>query len=413
MSNTSYLYHVYQIRGFKHVSTQYVGDDVQFHIRHADSHIRCPECRATGVVKNGTRKRTFRLPPAGHRRLSVSLPVQRVVCRQCRFDGQLPVPFAEPGMSYTKGFARYARELLRFGTIGHVAKHLGVGWDMIKDIHKADLKKRFDKPSLKNVTAIAIDEFYAGKKTKYFTFVLDLKSGAVVYVGKGKGSEALEGFWKRLRPYKDNIAAVAMDLSPAFISAVRKNLPDADLVFDPFHVMKLMNDRLDQLRRELWNDAPPESRLFVKNSRWILLKGNENLSEKPNPKHGDKTERQRLDEALAYNQSLATAYYLKESLRLLWDQADKAAGKAYLESWMAQAKASGIGQMAKMAESLLRHQDGILAYFDHRITSGPMEAVNAKIRVMQRQTYGLRDQEFFELKVKSLHECSTRLVGTR
>ena len=69
--------------------------------------------------------------------------------------------------------------------------------------------------------------------------------------------------------------------------------------------------------------------------------------------------------------------------------------------------------MAKMAESLLRHQDGILAYFDHRITSGPMEAVNAKIRVMQRQTYGLRDQEFFELKVKSLHECSARLVGTR
>lgn len=413
MSNTSYLHHVYQIRGFKHVSTQYVGDDVLFHIRHADSHIRCPECRTAGVVKNGTRKRTFRLPPAGHRRLSVTLPVQRVVCRQCHFDGQLPVPFAEQGASYSKGFARYARDLLRFGTIDHVAKHLGVGWDMIKDIHKADLKKRFDKPSLKSLSAIAIDEFYAGPKTKYYTFVLDIKSGAVVYVGKGKGSEALEGFWKCLAPYKDNIAAVAMDLSPAFISAVRANLPNADLVFDPFHVMKLMNDKLDQLRRELWNNAPAESRVFIKNSRWILLKGCENLSEKPNPKHDNKTERQRLDDALAYNQPLAAAYYLKEALRLLWKQPGKLTGKAYLESWMAKAEASGIEQMAKMAESLRRHQDGILAYFDHRITSGPMEAVNAKVRVMQRQTYGLRDQEFFALKVKSLHECSARLVGAR
>ena len=413
MSNTSYLHHVYQIRGFKHVSTQYAGDDVLFHIQHADSHIRCPKCRTAGVVKNGTRKRTFRLPPAGHRRLSVTIPVQRIACRQCRFDGQLPLAFAEPGTSYSKGFARYARELLRFGTIDHVAKHLGVGWDMIKDIHKADLRNRFGKPPLKSLSAIAIDEFYAGPKTRYYTFVLDLKSGAVVYVGKGKGAEALEGFWKRLRPYKDNIAAVAMDLSPAFISAVRENLPKADLVFDPFHVMKLMNDKLDQLRRELWNNAPAESGIFIKNSRWILLKGNENLSAKPDPKHDNKTERQRLEEALAYNRPLAAAYYLKEALRLLWGQTDKSAGQAYLESWLDKAEASGIGHMAKMAESLRRHQDGILAYFDHRITSGPMEAVNARIRVMQRQTYGLRDREFFALKVKSLHECAARLVGTR
>lgn len=413
MSNTSYIYHVYQIRDFKHVSTQYVGDDIQFHIRHADNNVRCPECRTPGVVRNGTRKRTFRLPPAGHRRLSVTLPVQRVVCRHCRFDGQLPVPFAESGASYSKGFSRYARDLLRFGTIDHAAKHLGVGWDMIKDIHKADLKKRFDKPSLKSLSAIAIDEFYAGPKTKYYTFVLDLKSGAVVYVGRGKGTEALEGFWKRLRSYKDNIAAVAMDLSPAFISAVRENLPKADLVFDPFHVMKLMNDKLDQLRRELWNNAPADRRIFIKNSRWVLLKGRENLSEKPNPKHDGKNERQRLEETLAYNQSLATAYILKEELRLLWDQKDKPAGQACLESWMAKADASGIEQMVKMAESLRRHQGGILAYFDHRITSGPMEAVNAKIRVMQRQTYGLRDQDYFALKVKSLHECAARLVGAR
>jgi len=413
MSTTSYLYHAYQIHGFKHVSTQYGEGEILFHIRHADSHIRCPECLTAKVVKNGCRKRTLRLLPTGRRKQFVSLPVQRIICRKCGFDGQLPVPFAKPGVSYARCFERYALDLLRFGTVDHIAHHLGVGWDMIKDIHKSDLKKRFDKPSLKNLTTIAIDEFYAGKKTKYFTFVLDLQSGAIVYVGKGKGVEALKGFWKRLRPYKDNITAVAMDLSPAFISSIRENLPKADMVFDPFHVMKLMNEKLDQLRRELWNDAPAESRVFVKNSRWVLLKGGENLSEKPNPKHDGKNERQRLDDALAYNQPLATAYYLKEELRLLWSQKDKAAGDAYLKSWIARAEASGITQMTKMAESLKRHQDGILAYFDHRITSGPMEATNNKIRAMQRQTYGIREQEYFELKVKSLHECTARLVGSR
>jgi len=413
MSNTSYLYHVHQIQGFKHVSTHYGDGEILFHIRHADNHIRCPKCLTARVVKNGCRKKRYRLLPAGRRKQFVSLSVQRIICRECGFDGQLPVPFAKPGASYAKCFERYALDLLRFGTVDHVAHHLGVGWDMIKAIHKVDLKKRFDKPPLKSLTTIAIDEFYAGKKTKYFTFVLDLQSGAVVYVGKGKGAEALKGFWKRLRPYRDNITAVAMDLSPAFISSVRENLPKADMVFDPFHVMKLMNEKLDLLRRELWNNAPAESRVFVKNSRWVLLKGNENLSEKPNPKHDGKNERQRLDDALAYNQPLATAYYLKEELRLLWSQMDKATGDAYLTSWIARAEASGITQMAKMAESLKRHREGILAYFDHRITSGPMEATNTKIRAMQRQTYGIREQEYFELKVKSIHECKARLVGSR
>lgn len=413
MSTTSYLYHAYQIRGFKFVSTEYSGDDIRFRIDFSDTSIRCPECHTAKVTKNGSRIRTFRLPPTNNKKLFVTLPVQRVICQDCRFDGQLPIPFAPEGTSYSKSFERCALDLLRFGTVGSVARHLGVGWDMIKSIHKKDLKKRFSKPSLKKLKKIAIDEFYAGKKTKYYTFVLDLETGAIVYVGKGKGAEALKPFWNRLRRHKNNITAVAMDLSPAFISAVRENIPDASLVFDPFHVMKLMNDKIDQLRRELWNNAPADRKVFVKDTRWVLLKGNENLSDKPSPKHGNKTERQRLDEALAYNQTLAAAYYLKEELRQLWRQKDKDAGQTYLDSWVERAKSSEISQLVKMAESLERHREGILAYFDHRITSGPMEATNAKIRVMQRQTYGIREQEYFELRVKSLHECSTKLVNSK
>lgn len=412
MSNTSYLYHVYQMRGIRHVNTRYAGDTVTFHVRHADSRIRCPICLSANLVKNGSRKRTYRLPPTGHKKLFAAIDAQRICCRDCGFDGQLPVEFAKPGVSYSKGFERYALELLRFGTIAHVARHIDVGWDMIKDIHKAHLKKCFDKPSLKKLRSIAIDEFYAGKKNKYYTFVLDLESGAVVFVGRGKGANALKPFWKRLRRYRDNIKAVAMDMSPAFISAVRENLPKADMVFDPFHVIKLMNEKVDALRRELYNTAAKENKPFIKNTRWVLLKGNENLSDLPNSKHDNKSERERLEEALNFNRPLATAYYLKEELRQLWEQGDKKQGKQFLDAWNAKADASGIEQLAKMAESLRNHEQGILAYFDHRITNGPMEGVNAKIRVMQRQTYGLRDQEYFELKVKSLHQCNARLVNS-
>lgn len=304
MSNTSYLYHVYQMRGIKHISTQYSGNTASFHVHHAESYIRCPNCRTADVIRNGVRKRTYRLPPSGHWKVFAVIDAQRIRCRECDFDGQLPVSFAKQGVSYTKGFERYALDLLRFGTIDHVAKHLGVSWDMIKDIQKAELKKHFHKPPLGSLSAIAIDEFYAGPKTKYYTFVLDLKSGAVVYVGKGKGSEALIGFWKRLRPYRENITAVAMDLSPAFIAAVRENLPNADMVFDPFHVMKLMNEKLDMLRRELWAEADGKDKAFIKNTRWILLKGNENLSDTPNQRHGGKNERDRLEEALKDRKSV-------------------------------------------------------------------------------------------------------------
>ena len=156
MSNTSYLYHTYQIHGFKHVRTYYGEGEILFYIRHAESHIRCPECRTGNVVKNGCRKRIFRLTPSGRKKQAVCLSVQRIICRECAFKGQLPVPFAKPGASYVKCFERYALDLLKFGTIDHAAHHLGVGWDMIKDIQKADLKKRFDKPPLKNLTIIAI-----------------------------------------------------------------------------------------------------------------------------------------------------------------------------------------------------------------------------------------------------------------
>ena len=107
--------------------------------------------------------------------------------------------------------------------------------------------------------------------------VLDLDSGAVVFVGDGKGADALKPFWKRLRPSGAKIEAVAMDMSAAYRGAVSAHLPEAVIVFDHFHVIKLFNDKLSDLRRSLYHRAEADQKKVLKGTRWLLLKNPENL----------------------------------------------------------------------------------------------------------------------------------------
>jgi transposase len=122
---------------------------------------------------------------------------------------------------------------------------------MIKEIQRRYLTKRYSRPILKDLKLIAIDEISIGKGHNYLTVVLDLISGAVVFVGNGKGADALVPFWKRLKSSRARIQAVAIDMSPAYISAVSENLPKATIVFDHFHLIKLFNEKLSDLRRDL------------------------------------------------------------------------------------------------------------------------------------------------------------------
>ena len=286
-----------------------------------------------------------------------------------------------------------------------ILRHLGTNWDVIKDIQKRSLRRRFARPKLHKLMQIAIDEIGLGKGQRYLTIVLDLKSGAVVFVGEGKGAEALEPFWPRLRRQKVHIEAVATDLSPAYISAVLTHLPNAVLVFDHFHIIKLYNDGLSDLRRKLYREATHVmDQKVLKGTRWLLLKNPENLDP-----HRRETER--LAAALQLNQPLALADYLKEDLRQLWLQKDKTSAAAILQDWLNRATASGIPMLIEFAKTMCLYRRGILAYYDYPIPTGPLEGTNNKIKTMKRQAYGFRDQEFFKLKIMALHETRYALVG--
>lgn len=403
--STSLLYHAFGIRGYRYVRTDYLEGEIVFTIEQGRQTLQCPVCGSREVIAHGEVQRLFRGVPIGCKGTQVLLGVPRVECRACAVTRQVAVPFADPQKRYTHAFERYALELSLHMTIQDVARHLGVSWDTIKDMQKQDLQRHYSKPLLRKLRQIAIDEISVGKGHRYLTVVLDLVSGAVVFVGEGKGADALLPFWKRLRASRAKIQAVATDMSLAYLLAVREHLPRAVHVFDHFHVIKLFNDKLSDFRRELYREATEwMHKVVLKGTRWLLLKNPENLDPKRN-------ERQRLDEALRMNQPLATVYYMKEDLRQIWEQPDKATARQVLQDWIHRAEASDIKILQKFAATLALHSPGILAYYDHPISTGPLEGTNNKIKTMQRQAYGFRDQEFFTLKIYALHRTKYALVG--
>jgi transposase len=403
--STSLLYHAFGVRGYKYVRSEYENGQVIFTIYQSPATCRCSCCGSNRVISRGRVDRRFRSLPIGCRPTLVSFAVPRVECQACGLVRQVDISFADPRRSYTRTFERYVLELSRRMTIRDVARHLNVGWDMIKDIQKRDLLRRYSKPKLKHLWHIAIDEIAVAKGHQYLTVVMDLESGAVVFVGDGKGADALKPFWKRLRSSKAKIEAVAMDMSAAYWGAVMTHLPKAKIVFDHFHVIKLFNDKLSNLRRELYREATDVlQKTVLKGTRWLLLMNPENLD-------AEKDEKRQLEEALSLNKPLATAYYLKDDLRRFWDQPGKAFATTFLDGWIRRARASGIKILQQMAKTLAAHRTGLLAYYDVMISSGPMEGTNNKIKTMKRQAYGFRDMEFFKLKILAIHETKYALVG--
>jgi transposase len=403
--STSLLYHAFGIRGYHYTRTEYQGGQVIFTVHQKPQGCRCSACGSRDVKPRGHVERRFRSLPIGRMTTLVVLPIPRVECPACGVVRQVEVAFADPRRTYTRAFERYALELSRSMTIRDVAPHLGVGWDLIEEIQKRDLSRRFAKPKLKHLKRIAIDEIAVAKGHRYLSVVMDLDSGAVVFVGDGKGADALKPFWKRLRPSKAKIEAVAMDMSAAYRLAVSNHLPQAKIVFDHFHVVKLFNEKLSELRRAVYREATEVMhKQVLKGTRWLLLKNPENLDAKKN-------EKQKLEEALALNKPLATAYYMKEDLRRFWEQPGKRFATTFLDGWIRRAEASGIKILQQMGKTLAGHRSGLLTYYDVMITSGPMEGTNNKIKTMKRQAYGFRDHEFFKLKILAIHETKYALIG--
>jgi len=328
--------------------------------------------------------------------------VRRIRCRECGAASHEPVRFCpDPYVRYTKWTARFVLGLRRAMSVSDVARFTGLHWETVKNIEKAWLEKKYKKVRLDDVEYLGIDEVHLGAVLGYITVVRDLDSGAVLFIGKGKGGDALKKFRKRIKRKAKQIKAVAIDMANSYSAWVADVLPDADIVYDHFHVIKLMNERMDKLWRSTMNKLCAEQKKQLKNKRWLLLRNVENLSTEAKGE---------LEQLRGEFDELGTASAMKEYLRNIYRIANGVAvAKLAFEKWCAMADESGVACLAQMAKTIRRRMDGLLAYWRHGyLTNASQEGFNNKIGWLTRQAYGYRDERYLHLKIYDLPNLSTR-----
>ena len=234
------------------------------------------------------------------------------------------------------------------------------------------------------------------------TVFVDLQSGRVLHAVEGTSKEATAPFLRTLAQKAKKLKAVAMDMSISYTSAVREHLPDVPIVFDRYHVMALINRQIDLLRREQQYHLGATESKIMKGSRFLLLR---NYHELPDAKKG------KLDILLAANQPLFTMHAMKEQFRMFWNQATADRAQSFLFNWCHDALSSGIKQLGAVGSTLLKSMQGLLGYYPHKITNGPLEGLNNKIKTMKRQAYGFRDMEYFKLRLYNLHNSRYAFAG--
>lgn len=405
MATTSFLYHAQGLTGYKQLRTEHRGGAEYHHVKLCRHKRRCAFCDARWdqLRLAGRFTRTFRALPVGSRRQYIELHGHKQACQACGRTGREPVLFTDGQRRYTKRYGRYVVDLCRLMPILHVAGLLGVGWDLIKDLFKEHLAQRFRRRRLGNIRYIAVDEFATHKGHKYMTVVLNLETGEILHAHEGKGADALIPFLKQLRRSRAQLKAIAIDMSGAYQKAVSEVFGDTvDIVFDRYHTVALVNGAIDETRREIMRSLRGDEKKAVKGTRFLLLRGGEKLNAKA---------RERLSQLKELNEPLFAAYLLKESLRRLWKRRDEAEAGRFFDRWLEDARALDNPAFTRLANTLDAHRKGILAWFRHHITTGPLEGLNNKIKVLKRQAYGFRDMVYFKLRLYFIHEATCSVSG--
>jgi transposase len=368
--------------------------------------LRCRSCGCSRVHVHDHAVRSWESAPLGLVPVDIVMDSPRVKCLDCGAKTWHQPTFVNGQRRITKSFERFIEQWLSRLTIQDIVETFGISWNTVCEIDLARLKK-LARPKLGGLKRLAIDENYLGVRLGFITVVLDLDTMAIVSVLKGRGKAALAPFFSKLKQAKAKIKAVATDMAGGYIAAVMEHLPKAALVFDRFHVVKLMNEKLSDLRREMYHElTDKQHRKMLKGTRYLLMMNRENL--KQNEKVDEKAH---LQEALKLNESLSVAYYLKEDLRQFWNQRSKPAAEKHLDAWCRRADASGIRQMQTMAKTLRMHRRGLLNWYDHPISTGPLEGINNKIGALQRRAYGYRNYEHLKERLLTLHHTKYTLQG--
>jgi transposase len=323
------------------------------------------------------------------------VPRVRVGCLRCGAKLER-LAWLEGYSRVTKRLANSVARMCQVMSIRHVAKFYGLSWSSVKLIDWRHLDRDLGPPDFSTARVLGMDEFALHKGHRYATVVVEVERKRVLWVGRGRGREDVRPFFQLLGPNCQHVQAVVMDMNTAYELEVRAHCPQAQVVFDLFHVVaKYGREVIDRVRvdeaNRLRHDRP--ARRLVKGARWLLLRNRDNV---------DRPEDQvRLQELLDANRALLTVYVLKDDLKALWDYRHSGYAKRFWDQWYRRAMRSRLEPLKVFARRLKGYLPGILAHCQWPLGTNLIEGMNNRIKVIKRTAYGFRDEAYFFLKIRA------------
>lgn len=356
----------------------------------------CEQCGKRCQQVHETTERRVRDLPLFEYRVVLHVPRRRVWCEHCGGPRLERLDWLGRYQRVTERFAKACEKLLQSASVQAVAAFYGLNWHTVKSIDKAGLQARVADPDWTRVRYLAMDEFALHKGHRYATVVVEPLSRQVLWIGAGRSRETARAFFEQLPAgVAEGIQAVAIDMTTAYELEIQAHCPQAEIVYDLFHVVaKYGREVIDRVRvdqaNQLQHDRP--ARKVLKSSRWLLLRNRQNLRPEQSI---------HLDELLEANQSLLCVYLLRDELKRLWFYRKPAWAQKAWEQWCQQAQQSGIAALKLFAERLQNYWHGILARCRHPLNTSVVEGINNTIKVIKRRAYGYRDEEYFFLKIRA------------
>ena len=353
----------------------------------------CHHCQSpAGTIHSNGHSRFIRDLNMAKAQVWLQVEYRKVWCDNCNGVRVEHLSFADASKRVTDRLAQYIYDLCKMLTVHDVAEHLDLNPKTIKAIDKSFLEKSFGWTDCHDLRVLAIDEIALRKGHNYMTVVMDYFSGRVVWMSEGRSKETLDRFFAEMtNKQKEAVEAVAMDMWEPYINRVKHHCPNANIVFDFFHVVQAFGRVIDKVRREEYLKANEQDRKVLKGSRYLLLKNEENLTDK---------QQSRLKDVLELNSTLNMLYVLKDHLKLIYYCNDRQKAKKTLDDWCEMAGQIEHPSVKGFIRRLRFFEYGILNHADYPIGTSKLEGVNNKIKVIKRKAYGFHDSEYFALKVK-------------
>jgi transposase len=347
----------------------------------------CGECGQIGRLEiHDRRVKRWRHLDLGASRCFIEAELRRLRCPDCGVRLEA-VPWARPGARHTRDLEDVVAWLAQQMAFAPIARLLRVAWHTIGPIVARVVADQLDEDRLEGLVCIGVDEISYRRHHRYLTTVADHKTGAIVWCAPGRNSATLQGFFDELGDRCESIRAVSIDMSGEYQRAIRAAVPQAEICFDPFHVVRLGARATDQVRRDEWNAhdrSHTATGRWIKGTRWSLLKAPENQTI---------GQLARLADVQDHNRRLYRAFLLREELRLLYHLPDPALAPEHLDAWLAWASRSRLRPFVRLARTLREHRDGILAAIRLGLSNGRLEGLNSKIRLISHRAFGFHSPQ--------------------